>query len=227
MSNIDERRLFLKDANDFRAQRIEHIKSSEATIDTYKNGVVIVHIVPSTFSSLTSLSFSDENKLVRLTTKLLPLGTGSGSSLWNFDGYRMANGNGYTQLFRNGALECCSNVYHSVEKGVFDLGDFERDALEQIINALPIYSAFDIEPSFGVLISFSGIKGRRVFANRVIGNIRNFDTDELFFPGCEICGIEDDVNASIAKQMMDTFDMLWQSAGVTKSPYYKAGGDRW
>ncbi len=221
----------------FRTARITDIKAGDAPLTISNPSVFFaIHIVP-----LTAFSTS-----FRITPKiLLELKEGKHSSLFqplrasgwshriNLDGavvYSTDTNNDmmtYTQFYGDGKIEALDNftLSASAERGsnILPMGGIEGLTMSYVAKMLQLLATFEFQPPFYVFVSLVGIEGFTV--SKPEGFISS-DTElitqkELLLPEVVIENISDD----LSQKFKPIFDMIWNSAGVSRSLNYDEDGN--
>lgn len=228
MQNVE----IINEVEKFRRERVEKLKKGEFISNFDSQNFTVIHVIPISFFKYNQISLTDDRILNDITTKLKPLGVRDWDYRHNFEGYLIFSHNkvenkviAFNQIFRNGIIEFITHVFHSEQdaKKYLHLGWLETQVIECVKNAIEKYKEFEIPPPFAVYISITDLINRLVEIGGVY-NIRHlpFLTNELFLPNIII----NDFDENIEKQLKNMFDIIWQSAGYKKSPFYNEIGER-
>ena len=239
------RRVFTQSADNlerirrFVRERVFLIHGGDGSIslssDTAK---MVLHVLP-LVSFDSTLVVPIGHQLLATMNEMIPFGNhiiGSWDKGYNADGLIWKTNNtingSYTQLFRNGIVECASNRIASVEK------QFGATYVEQAVcfSLACIFSELrNINIISPVVISLSlvGIKGYSISKPRGdYGSNQNFSQDSLFLPEVTLeeftSLLAEDKNEShklIAPRLKEIFNALWQASGYSGSPNFN--GDDW
>jgi len=154
------------------------------------------------------------------------------SPRFNFEGMINERGgdanHGYTQIFRNGAIEATkANIVRTTDRGfgIPGLG-LEQQFFERYAPYIEGLKAIGVEPPLYVMVTLEGVSGAHyyvrndMFADELVA----FDRDVLFLPECMIpeYGSPETYHAAVRP----AFDALWNAVGFPKSEFFDATG-RW
>ncbi|AGA89729.1 putative transcriptional regulator with HTH domain [Thioflavicoccus mobilis 8321] len=214
----------------FRSKRIAQLRGrDEVPVPLAEGGLLCLHIVPlASFSSRIELPIYEERN--RRVDGVRPPGASGWNSRFNLDGVvnysggRGAPSSSYSQLYRNGLIECVENLeWGSNAKGISSLA-YERDAIETVTSAFELYQKVGIDPPALIYLTFIGIWGYRFFVdqNKFIREEEVADRDDLLVPDIHVL----DFDEPVEKILKPVFDMVWNAFGYLRSFNYDADG-RW
>jgi len=222
----------IKELESYRRNRLENILKKEYLSNINTENFTLVHVSPINYFRYNQLSLSDDKFLNDLNTKLQPIGAHSWDYRSNFEGYLIFSTNetgneisAYSQIFRNGIIEFFTHKFHSKinNEGYLFLGMLETHVIDCVTKSLQIYKDQEVSPPFAVHITITDLLYHRI-------NIQDafridslpFTTNDLLIPNIVI----NDFDADIEKELKSVFNIIWQSAGCRKSPYYNDIGVR-
>ena len=207
----------------YRAERIEQVLSLKAFSNLNIYSSVLVQIIPFNFSS-NQIDVSGF-EVSQLHLMMPPMQNVNGwSQRFNHDGfatvYRLGSPSeiyGYDQIFRNGVYEAYTSLLFWQEEtrnGKINCTDktFVKKILKKIDQALMVLKKIDIQTPLIVCISLHNIKNGVIVGDR--GPSNPFRVNEILLPAITLQGY--DVN--LYQQLKPTFDILWQSVGISSSP---------
>jgi hypothetical protein len=103
------------------------------------------------------------------------------------------------------------------------LGWLELKVIEAVKNAIEVYKKMEIPPPFVVHVSITDLLDRIIdIKHRFFVRTKPFIKDEILIPNVVI----NDFDENIERQLKDLFDIIWQSAGWIKSPFYNDKNER-
>lgn len=212
----------------FRDERIGVITSGRGPRPLVANGRLIVHIVP--LSATATSSQLNLEAALGLHQAFRPLGAMGQTPRFNFEGYINERGgeqnHGYTQLFRNGALEATYANFirqHNGRPHVPGLRLEQRffEVFEGYVNGL---RDLGIQPPLVLMITLEGVEGA-VYA--VQENIFNepmpvLDRPIMLLPECVI----NEYGSTVAyhQAVRPAFDTLWNAIGYSASQFFDDSG---
>ncbi|MCB2225580.1 MAG: ATP-binding protein [Desulfarculaceae bacterium] len=197
-------------------ERIGKIIAGEVPTQVNEGGKSVLHILPLASFDYSQPQFFDIS--LENGKGFPPISASSWNSRHNFDGYLLYHANGYTQMFRNGALEAvdsyCTPYYPGKENGPEKyiasqiLQEHLIRALRNYLESLkrrqvptPLYFSYALIDIKGYVLAVKGMEHRHTIKE-----------SHLVFPAFEInnYGVEPQ---QIIKPILD---MLWQSVGYEK-----------
>jgi hypothetical protein len=219
-------------ARGFRAERLGKISAGEGPVPLAADrGRLIIHIVPlSAFSNYGAIDIEDA---LKHRAMLSPIASTDGMTpKFNFEGFINVRGGtpcfGYTQVFRNGAIEAtlCSV-----------LNEYKNDwwlpsiAFEQwVISAIRTYpegmKLLGIEPPLIVMLTLEGMHG----AILGVGQDRMlYDKPEAFTRSTlelpEIILQNYGKAEDYVRSIRPAIDAVWNAGGYSKSPHFDEAGN--
>jgi hypothetical protein len=168
-------------------------------------------------------------------------GFGAGHHQINFDGvqgYELTrDGNrclDYVQLFRTGTIEAVDGelltriAQDSVRKGAVPNLSFEGRLIDSLAGYLADLRDWRVPPPYLVGLSLLNVKGLTLsmtfeLADR-LGGPRPIDRDDLVVREQLIEDLGQDLRLEAMRALKPSFDILWQSVGIAKSPNFDDAG---
>ena len=214
----------------FRDERLREILSLNSARPLQGNGRLIIHIIP--LAAVTSSWQVDLAKVFMLHKAFIPLGTSGRSPRFNFEGLVNERGGeknfGYTQIFRNGALEATkASIIREHEGQNYILARvFEEDIFEVLSGYLNGLRDVGVPPPLAILFTLVGVRGilykvvRKHFFDDDPEPV--IERDILYLPECIIneYGPESDYHRAVKP----AFDALWNAAGRESAKSFSADG---
>lgn len=214
----------------FRDERVGEIVSGNCARPLSGSGRLILHIVP--LVAVTSSWQINLSKANEIRSAFHRIGGGGLSTRFNFEGFINESGRdqniGYTQIFRNGALEATqAEIIASSEDG----GDTFIPSLvleEDIIRVVPAYlnglRDLGVPPPLVVLITLEGVVGVRyaVHETRYGRRVPTIERDVLCLPECVVNEYGSD--ADYHRAVKPAFDALWNTTGRAKAETFSDDG---
>lgn len=213
----------------FRDERLGEILSGRGARPLQPDGRLIVHCVP--LAAVTSRWEVDLHKVFQIHQAFTPIGVTTGMTpRFNFEGFINERGGehnfGYTQVFRNGALEATNARIVQERDGLryIHARTFERkifDVLPAYINGL---RDLGIPPPILILLTLEGVQD-------VTYEVREDMFDEfeppidrpiLFLPDSIIN--EYGANLDYLRATKPAFDALWNTAGRVAAQTFSDDG---
>lgn len=238
-ASVDELRvLFSLSANAvdriraFRQERVALIAADGGLEQIIGNGRVVLHVVPlAAFGQAVPLEI-DLARSYGLHMSFRPLGSVGFSPRINFDGFINVRGgekcHGYTQVFRNGAIEATKSNLLVRRNQRLLLPNLSIE--EHIVAALPSYldglRQLDIPPPLVVMITVEGAQGARLgVSDRLLNpdEEQAIPRSELMLP--EIIIHDYGSTEDYRRALRIPFDALWNAAGYFGSQNFTEGGD--
>lgn len=212
----------------FRDERLSEILSGNNARPLQSNGRLILHIIP--LAAVTSPFQVDLLKIFQLQQAFRPIGAMGMSPRFNFEGFineRSGEHNfGYTQIFRNGAVEATKASIISKHQSKDFIVGLVLEA--QIFEVLPGYvnGLRDVgaPPPLAVLFTLEGVKGIRyeVKVNNLDDSAPSIERDILCLPDCLINEYGPD--ADYHRAVKPAFDALWNTAGRVAAQSFSSDG---
>lgn len=162
----------------------------------------------------------------------------------NFDGLFISENkteNGYIQIFRNGVIEEVEATIlyanNDSQKHIVSVY-FEGHMINAVMRRLNVLKAMGISPPIVLHLSLLAVKGYKLdirFKDMNIPNLSSFnrqaaensiDRDDLLLPGILIEELpsSDNLFQYAASKLHNTFNIIWNAAGLEKSLHYDSEG---
>jgi len=222
----------IKELDNFRIKRLNKIRKGEFISNANPYNLTLVHISPISFFQFNQLSLTDDRVLNKLTEKLKPIGAPNWDSRSNFEGYLVYHYDrennevtAYNQIFRNGIIEFYTHDFHErLDVNYLYLGMLETQVSDSVNRAIQMYKELEVPPPFVVHITLTDLLNCKVSVDSSMFRLKdsNFINKDLLLPNIII----NDFDENVEKQLKNIFDVIWQSAGYRKSPYYNDLGER-
>lgn len=218
----------LEKAKEFRNARINKVAIGEGHRPLVNNGRLFMHIVPTAaFSGMVNL---DVEKIHEKHNSFQPLGASGMTPRFNYHGFVNEHGgdknHGYTQIFRNGALEATKASILRERNGrlaIPGLG-LEKDIFQCLSHYVDGLRGIGVPPPLVVMFTLEGIKGAKyVVKENPWGDEEIPLPDEvLFLPECVL----EDYGEILQyhKGVRPAFDALWNAIGYSKSQFFNQDG---
>lgn len=220
----------------FRLERLQALRNQETTAPPMEaGGRIVLHVIPvAGFDSPESVDLDLERARPR------PLFAQFGVHRYNFDGvlgYEPLSGSGsqrcagYVQLFRSGAIEAVDGellprMAREHQRLIPSLS-FEGRLIDWLTAYLTNLREWRVPPPFLVALSLLDVKGfKMAFAEAGIttGSIP-IDRSDLIIPAHMVEEIgHEDLRREAARVLRAPLDIVWQSAGIAKSPNFDDAG---
>lgn len=230
------RQLFLqahewdREVSVFRLERIERVRSFEVISNLDTEGSLFIHLVPLGYhrKNVGLLGIKEDLRIL-----LPPINLAAWNHRFNLDGFIVFGADevkckSYIQYFRNGSIEIYTSTLHSPREGnpqILDLYaiSVEKICIDYVEKGLQIMERLDVQPPIAVFISILDTNGAAVLYDHFVTqpDHNEIDRDNLLLPAVII----DDFGADVPKALKNTFDMIWQSAGWSRSWLYDEQGE--
>jgi hypothetical protein len=210
--------------------RCEVLRKDEQHVRLCDESRLVIHLLPE--ACWLERQEVSAAKLKHASESIKPLGGNSsnyGTGRFNADGYLLQSGDTarcYTQLYRCGKFEAVMSDLYYEENGD---GKLLRSWCEEAIIStlegyLPFAKLIGLEPPFWFLTSVLGCAGVRIPINRAWGNISNhsIDRDVVRLPATKISAFD----TNPGQHLRPVIDVLWNAAGLERSPNYDENGNR-
>ena len=215
----------LRDARTFRDDRLKLIAQGQASRPLSENGRFILHIVPvAAFSGMVHL---DVEVISKQNSCFEPIGNMSWTPGFNFDGFinHRNNNLGYTQVFRNGALEAivAGIVDPDVPEGSWIAGlALERDIFTALSKYLGGLRNVGVPPPLILMLTLESVNEAiyRVTENPV--HNRRLTKDLLRLPECLLDEYGSDMDHH--RVVRAAFDALWNALGFVRAQFFNEDG---
>jgi hypothetical protein len=234
-ASMDELRVLFTEASSamdrvqrFREERIQVVASGRGPRPLVGSGRLFLHIVP--LSVATTPSQIDLEAALRLHQAFRPIASMGMSPRFNFEGYINERGgelnHGYTQIFRNGALEATKANLLRVHEGQPHVAGLQLEkqffeVFESYVNGL---KDLGVAAPLIVMVTLEGVEGAvyAVRANPFDDPVPVLDRPTLFLPECVIN--EYGSGLSYHRAVRPAFDALWNAIGYSGSQFFDESG---
>ncbi len=149
----------------FRAERLAKIDAGEAIVPLASQHPdrLVLHLVP--LSAYSAHLQIDLERAYQLQAQFRPLASMGFNPTFNFDGFANTRGGdqcmGYTQVFRNGALEAVRVGVLAKDEGSLILPSLRFD--KEVLEVLPLYlggmQSLEVSPPLVLMLSLQGVRG--------------------------------------------------------------------
>ena len=216
----------LKDVRAFRDERLALISQGQASRPLRENGRFILHIVPvAAFSGMIRL---DVEEIFEQRDSFPPIGIMGRTSAFNFDGFINHHGDdrGYTQVFRNGALEAVeTEIVISDSHGSRWIPglELEREVFVVLSPYLNGLRAVGVPPPLIIMTTLESVKDSIYRVDEgIYRTIQRLPKDTLRLPECwlEDYGTEEDHHRAVRPAL----DALWNAIGRVGSKWFNEDG---
>ncbi|VVG71660.1 hypothetical protein PAP18089_02645 [Pandoraea apista] len=223
---------FASQVRDFRTDRVGRLIAGESPQPLVPGARLVLHFFP----TQTAIGGSTIDPVAYLTAeRRLPIyGTTAGNARVNVDGALSVRNtgasdetHGYSLLFRNGIFESVTVLKQYSESGRFILGSqvFEDYTIQLVQGLHREYGHFGIAKEMLCLATI--IDGKQTdlgldrFNYSLDGTQGSFDRDIVPIPDVLIEGVR-----APEDELRPVFDLIWQSAGLSRSHNYDDDGNR-
>jgi hypothetical protein len=218
----------LEKARQFRNNRISVVISGEGHRPLVDEGRLFIHIVPTAaFSGMVHL---DVEQIHEMHNAFRPLGDTGMTPRFNFHGFINERGgdqnHGYTQIFRNGALEATKAGIVKQREGNFLIPGLktERDIFERLSPYIDGLRDIGVPPPLIIMFTLEGVKGAyyKVMSDSWGEYEPPLADKVLFLPECVL----EDYGTALEyhKAVRPAFDALWNAIGYSKSQFFDEDG---
>lgn len=212
----------------FRDERVATVVAGRGPRPLAANGRLFLHIAP--LSAASNTSQVDLAAASRLHNSFRPLGAMGMTPRFNFEGFINERGgdvnHGYTQIFRNGALEATKGNVLRMHNGRphvpgLALERYFFEVFESYVNGL---RDLGIAPPLVAMVTLEGVEGAiyAVAANPFDDPLPTLERPTMFLPECVIN--EYGPTASYHRAIRPAFDALWNAIGYPASRFFDANG---
>lgn len=218
----------LEQARHFHKERIQTIAAGDEPRPLVGGGRLVLHIVP--VAGFAGISHIDLATVYAQHEAFLPIGHISGLSPgFNFDGFINERGgdqnHGYTQVFRNGALEATKAPVVRENNGqrLISAAATESQIIQRLTRYIFGLRDIGVPPPLIIMLSFEGVRNAQyVITEDEYG--RPIPKDVLSLPE----GVLEDYGAEIDhhRSIRPAFDALWNSVGSSRAASFDEDG-RW
>lgn len=218
----------LERARQFRANRLQAIRSGEGIRPLVNEGRLILHIVPvASFSGASSLDV-EEAHAHYMTFR--PMAADGMTPRFNYHGFVNERGgdenHGYTQIFRSGPLEATkARIVRERDGRIFIPGlALERYFFEVFSPYLNGLRDLGVPPPLVIMVTLEGVGGVNYVVKR---NLWGDDEpplpqDTLLLPECVLEDYGTDAEHHMA--VKPAFDALWNAIGYSQSQFFREDG---
>jgi hypothetical protein len=232
-ASMDELRLMFTETSTaldrvrrFREERIRLVTAGRGPRSLVGNGRVLLHIVPT--SAAASASQVDLEAAHRLQHAFRPLGAMGMTPRFNFEGYINESGgeenHGYTQVFRNGALEATKGNLLRTHNGLPHIGGLQLErhffeVFESYVNGL---RDLGVPAPLVVMVALEGVEGAVYAVRDNPDEPVVLDRPLLLLPECVL--VEYGTALSYHRAVRPVFDALWNAMGYSASQSFDENG---
>ncbi len=220
----------LQRMREFRDERVRYVCSGEGIRPLAGNGRLFVHIYP--FSSFIGNTTVDL-RAVQLNHQVFrPLGNLGMSPRFNLDGFINERGgdhnNGYTQVFRNGAIEATKAGIISERSGrrlISGLGT-EKQFFEVVPKYIDGLRTLNIPAPLCIMITLEGVAGVAYSVRRdqwEDEELSPLSRQEIVLPECIVNEYGD--YGTYCRALRPAFDALWNASGYLEAQTFNEAGE--
>ena len=218
----------LEKAQQFRNNRIGVVVSGEGHRPLAGEGRLFIHIVPTAaFSGMVHLVVE---KIHEMHNAFWPLGASGMTPRFNFHGFINERGgdqnHGYTQIFRNGALEATkAGIVRKRDDRLIIPGlALEKDIFQRLSSYIDGLRDIGVPPPLIIMFSLEGVKGAyyAVMSDPWGDYEPPLPDNVLFLPACVLEGYG--TALEYHKTVRPAFDALWNAIGYSMSQYFDDNG---
>lgn len=224
--------------NQFRTDRLIHIKATDTNVSAPNKPAIVLHLIPLSaarsvsFMSSMELAATFEPRTIYDAFRTIPeFHFGGGLRDFVLEGFRADYGvskdntpNGYHIAFRNGGVEI---VDHSMLRNhIFPTLIYEERIVVRSLEVLEAQRTLGAPVPTILMLSLLNVNGCTLGINGGFpSEIRNrIERDDLIIPGIELtqhpAGFDD-----LAKTLKPVFDYVWTAAGWPGSYNYDSAGN--
>jgi hypothetical protein len=220
----------LEQARRFRDERLHLVTEGRGQRPLEGGGRFFLHIVPlSAFSGMVHL---DVEQVSAKKAAFWPLGASGMTPRFNYYGFINERGGdkncGYTQIFRNGALEATKAgiVYEHNGHLIISGAGLEKNIFMHFSTYIMGLRDVGVPPPLIIMFTFEGVLGARYVVNVVRSELFGYGPplpeSVLALPECvlEDYGTEIDHHRAVRP----AFDALWNAIGYSKSQSFNEEG---
>ncbi|MEW6663898.1 MAG: ATP-binding protein [Thermodesulfobacteriota bacterium] len=215
-------------ARRFRDERIHFVRRDEGPRPLEGGGRLFLHIVPTAaFSGMVHL---DVEQIHATHKAFWPIGASGTTARFNYYGFINERGgdknHGYTQVFRNGALEATkAGIMRQYEGRLAIAGlALERSIFERFSSYIMGLRDVGVPPPLIIMFTFDGVKGARyaVERDRWEDYWSPLPESTLALPECVIDDYRTEMDHHRA--VRPAFDALWNAIGYSRSQFFNETG---
>jgi hypothetical protein len=212
----------------FRDERVQTVVAGRGARPLVASGRLFVHIVP--LSATSTSSQVDLEAALRLQQAFRPLGAMGMNPRFNFEGYINERGgehnHGYTQIFRNGALEATRGNLVRVHNGQSHIAGLllEQHLFEVFEGYVNGLRDLGVAAPLVVMITLEGVEGAVYAVRQSLFDdpVPVLDRPTMFLPECVIN--EYGPGVSYHRAVRPAFDALWNAIGYSTSQFFDENG---
>ena len=218
----------LEKARQFRNNRISVVTNGEGHRPLAGGGRLFIHIVPT--AAFSGMVYIDVEKIHEVHNSFWPLAASGMTPRFNLHGFVNERGGdqneGYTQIFRHGALEATISGIVRKRDGHLSIPGLalERYIFERLSLYVDGLRDIGVPPPLLIMFTLEGIKGANyaVMENHWGGYEPPLPDDFIFLPECVL----EDYGTALEyhKAVRPAFDTLWNAIGYSKSQYFDENG---
>lgn len=223
----------------FRIERLQAVRENTTiTPPLVEGGRIVLHVI-----AVAGFDAPESVDLDLATARPRPpfADFGAGHHRINFEGvqgYELTRDGDrsldYVQLFRNGAIEAVDAelltriAQDPDRKGAIPSLSFEGRLIDALAGYLADLRDWRVPPPYLVGLALLNVKALTLsmtfqLADR-LGGPRPIDRDDLFVPEQMIEDLGHDLRLDAIRALKPSFDILWQSVGISKSPNFDDAG---
>ena len=221
----------------FREQKIRTIEANDCCLSLANNPKIVLHLLP-----VMSFEGNPTFDVGQYCGKIVKVGLiANGYSLtWrrNIDGLLIHDSTsegshfGYTQLYRNGIIECVdarilepsSRTGAGKNEKNIPATLVEQSLIEMLKRLVEVIKTLGITPPIFFALSLIGVKNYTIMLDPMIQRFSQsalIGKDILFLPEEEL-----DIDFSASDILKSSFDLIWNACGHEKSINYDENGER-
>ena len=221
----------LDQARRFRDERLEAVRSGIGERPLVNDGRIILHIVPVASFSGAVATVVEEAHGQRAAFQPMGIIPGTATPYFNYHGFinerRGDENHGYTQIFRNGALEATkANIIREQDGSRFIPGLIQERYVFEVLSSYIIgLRDVGVPPPLIIMLTLEGVLGvRYVVKNHVWHDDFEppFSEDVLILPECVLEDYGEDIDHHRA--VRPAFDALWNAIGYPRSQVFNDEG---
>lgn len=219
----------LERMREFRAERIRFICLGAGIRPLVGGGRLFVHVLP--FSSFIGTTVVDLREVHRHHQVFRPLDAMGMTPRFNLEGFINERGgdenHGYTQVFRNGAVEATKASLirdHNGRRLISGIG-IERHFFEVVPGYIDGLRILDIPAPLCVMITFEGVEGVAYAVRRDQWDDQEppLNRNEIVLPECIVNEYGD--RRSYTSALRPAFDALWNASGYAEAQTFNTAGE--
>lgn len=218
----------LEQARRFRDDRIYTVCNGQGKRPLEGGGRLFLHIIPvAAFSGIVHL---DVEKVFKKQDSFWPFGSSGMSPRFNYYGFINERGGdknyGYTQVFRNGALEATQAGIVQEHEGrrIIPGLIFEEEIFRRFEVYIMGFRDIGVPPPLIIMFSLEGVQGAHyvVSSNWMARHEHSLPESVLTLPECVLEDYGTDIDYHRA--VRPAFDALWNTIGYSHSQFFNENG---